>query len=285
MFFGTGLVKTVEDFGAQGELPSHPELLDWLAQEYVRERWSLKQLLRTIVRSATYRQAALCDARRLEIDPDDALLSRSPRGRLPAELLRDNALAIAGLLDPHLGGPSVFPPQPDGIWAPVYSDDRWMESQAGERVRRGLYTFWRRSSPYASFMLFDAPSREGCCARRARSDTPLQALALLNDVTYVEAARVLAERMIEEGGPTPEARIAWAFKRATARTPDADEVAVLARGLALRIEKYKASLESAKRLNSEGETKPNPRIDPAELAAYTMTANVILNLDEVVTRE
>jgi hypothetical protein len=253
--FGRGLVATGEDFGTRGAVPSHRELLDWLAGEYVRGRWSLKQLLRTIVGSATYRQAALSDARRLEIDPDDALLSRSPRGRLPAELLRDNALAIAGLLDPHLGGASVFPPQPDGIWAPVYSDDKWMESRAGERVRRGLYTFWRRSSPYASFMLFDAPSREGCCARRARSDTPLQALALLNDPAFVECARALGQRMQAAPGELRQ-RLALGFERCTARCPEPRELDALAALL-------------------EAQGQPG---------GWTAVANVLLNLDETLCR-
>jgi hypothetical protein len=253
--FGRGLVATGEDFGTRGAAPTHPELLDWLAREYVRERWSLKQLLRTIVGSATYRQAALSDARRLELDPEDALLSRSPRGRMPAELLRDNALAIAGLLDPRLGGPSVFPPQPDGIWAPVYSDDTWLESKAGERVRRGLYTFWRRSSPYASFMLFDAPSREACCARRARSDTPLQALALLNDPAFVECARALGQRMQAAQGDL-RARLALGFERCTARSPEPRELDALAELL-------------------EAQGQPG---------GWTAVANVLLNLDETLCR-
>jgi len=253
--FGRGLVATGEDFGTRGAAPTHRELLDWLAGEYVRGRWSLKQLLRTIVGSATYRQAAVSDARRLELDPENALLSRSPRGRLPAELLRDNALAIAGLLDTRLGGPSVFPPQPDGIWAPVYSDDRWMESQAGERVRRGLYTFWRRSSPYASFMLFDAPSREACCTRRTPSNTPLQALALLNDPAFVECARALGQRMHGAQGDL-RTRLALGFERCTARSPEPRELDAL-----------------AELLEAQG-----------QLAGWTAVANVLLNLDETLCR-
>ncbi len=249
--FGRGLVATSEDFGTRGAAPSHPELLDWLAREYVRGGWSLKQLLRTIVGSATYRQAALADPRRLELDPDTALLSHSPRTRLPGELLRDNALAIAGLLDPHLGGPSVFPPQPEGVWAPVYSDDSWMESAGGERLRRGLYTFWRRSSPYANFMLFDAPSREACCPRRARTDTPLQALALLNDPAFVECAKALGARMQHAPGDD-RARLALGFERCTARMPEPRELDALARLLAAQ--------------------------------GWTPVANVLLNLDETLCR-
>ena len=249
--FGRGLVATGEDFGTRGAEPTHPELLDWLAREYVRGGWSLKQLLRTIVGSATYRQSAGTDAARLERDPSDELLSRSPRTRLSGEGLRDNALAIAGLLDRSLGGPSVFPPQPDGVWAPVYSDDRWMESQAGQRLRRGLYTFWKRSSPYANFMLFDAPSRESCCPRRARTNTPLQALALLNDPVFVECARALGNAM-REIPVNDRARIAWGFERCTARPPEPQELDALARLLAEQ--------------------------------GWMPVANVLLNLDETLSR-
>jgi hypothetical protein len=249
--FGRGLVATGEDLGTRGAAPTHPELLDWLACEYLRGGWSLKQLLRTIVRSATYRQAAIGDAGRLERDPQAELLSRSPRPRLQGELLRDNALAIAGLLDARLGGPSVFPPQPDGVWAPVYSDDKWMESSGGERLRRGLYTFWRRSSPYADFMLFDAPSREASCPRRARTDTPLQALALLNDPAFVECARALGKRMQEAPGDE-RARLALGFERCTARRPEERELDALAQLLAAQ--------------------------------GWTPVANVLLNLDETLCR-
>jgi hypothetical protein len=287
-FFGVGIVKTSENFGSQADFPSHPELLDWLATEFVRLGWDMKAIQKEMVMSAAYQQSARVTPELVERDPENRLLARGPRFRLQAEAIRDQAMAIAGLLVEKLGGPSVRPYQPEGIWDEinVYGNLRNYKHDLGEGLyRRSLYTIWKRTSAPPGMTIFDMPSREVCTVKRSRTNTPLQALALLNDVTYVEAARVLAERMIEEGGPTPEARIAWAFKRATARTPDGDEVAVLARGLALRIEKYKASLESAKRLISEGETKPNPRIDPAELAAYTMTANVILNLDEVVTRE
>lgn len=249
--FGRGLVATGEDLGTRGAAPTHPELLDWLACEYLGGGWSLKQLLRTIVGSATYRQAAIGDAGRLERDPLAELLSRSPRPRLQGELLRDNALAIAGLLDPQLGGPSVFPPQPDGVWAPVYSDDKWMESSGGERLRRGLYTFWRRSSPYADFMLFDAPSREACCPRRARTDTPLQALALLNDPAFVECARALGQRMQDAPGDE-RARLALGFERCTARRPEERELDALAQLLAAQ--------------------------------GWTPVANVLLNLDETLCR-
>jgi mono/diheme cytochrome c family protein len=287
-FFGVGIVKTSENFGSQADFPSHPELLDWLATEFVRLGWDMKAIQKEMVMSAAYRQSARVTSGLVERDPENRLLARGPRFRLQSEVMRDQAMAIAGLLVEKLGGPSVRPYQPEGIWDEinVYGNLRNYKHDLGEGLyRRSLYTIWKRTSAPPGMTIFDMPSREVCTVKRSRTNTPLQALALLNDVTYVEAARVLAERMIEEGGATPEARIAWAFKRATARTPDADEVAVLARGLTLRIEKYKASLETAKRLIAQGESKANPRIDPAELAAYTMTANVILNLDEVVTRE
>ncbi|MBK7641909.1 MAG: PSD1 domain-containing protein [Planctomycetes bacterium] len=253
--FGRGLVATSEDFGTRGAEPTHRELLDWLALEYLRNGWSLKQLLRTIVGSASYQQSSLADARRLELDPDAALLSHSPRGRLSGELLRDNALSIAGLLDAQLGGPSVFPPQPEGVWTPVYSDDKWMESGGGDRLRRGLYTFWKRSSPYANFMLFDAPSREGCCPRRARTDTPLQALALLNDPVFVECARALGEWIRHAPGDR-DAQLSAGFERCTAREPAPSELAELRKLL---------------------DSQPEPM-------RYTAVGNVLLNLDETLCR-
>jgi hypothetical protein len=287
-FFGVGIVKTSGNFGSQADFPSHPELLDWLATEFVRLGWDMKAIQKEMVMSAAYRQSAKVTPELVERDPENRLLARGPRFRLQAETIRDQAMAIAGLLVEQIGGPSVRPYQPDGVWDEinVYGNLRNYKHDVGPGLyRRSLYTIWKRTSAPPGMTIFDMPSREVCTVRRARTDTPLQALALLNDVTYVESARVLAERMITEGGSTPEARIAWAFKRATARTPDEDEVAVLARGLASRIGRYKTDPAAAHKLISEGETKADPKIDPAELAAYTMTANVILNLDEVVTRE
>jgi hypothetical protein len=287
-FFGVGIVKTSENFGSQADFPSHPELLDWLATEFVRLGWDMKGIQKEMVMSAAYRQSARVTPELVERDPENRLLARGPRFRLQAETIRDQAMAIAGLLVERVGGPSVRPYQPDGVWDEinVYGNLRNYKHDVGPGLyRRSLYTIWKRTSAPPGMTIFDMPSREVCTVKRSRTDTPLQALALLNDVTYVEAARVLAERMMTEGGTTPEARIAWAFKRATARTPDSEEVAVLARGLAGRIEKYKSAPDLARKLLAEGEARPDPKIDPAELAAYTMTANVILNLDEVVTRE
>ena len=198
--FGRGLVATGDDFGTQGERPSHPALLDWLAVEFVEGGWSQKALLRQIVTSATYRQSSATTAALLERDPANALLARGARFRVEAEMVRDIALAASGLLSPTIGGPSVYPVQPDGIWNVPYSDFRWETSTGEDLHRRSLYTFWRRTSPYPSLVTFDAPSRELCTVRRVRTNTPLQALTTLNDPAFVEAARALAGRMAAEGG-------------------------------------------------------------------------------------
>ena len=205
-YFGRGIVETSEDFGVQGEPPSHPELLAWLAKELVRQGWSLKAMHRLIVTSATYRQSSRVTPDRLERDPYNRLFSRGPRFRMEAEMVRDQALAVSGLLKRTIGGPSVFPYQPDGIWFAPYSGERWNESRGGDQYRRGLYTFWRRSAPYPAFLAFDAPSREVCCERRSRTNTPLQALATLNDPAFVQPAAALARRILDEsqgtgGGP------------------------------------------------------------------------------------
>jgi hypothetical protein len=224
----------------------------------------------------------------VERDPENRLVARGPRFRLQAEIIRDQAMAVAGLLVEKLGGPSVRPYQPDGIWDEinVYGNLRNYKHDTGDDLhRRSLYTIWKRTSAPPGMTLFDMPNREVCTVRRSRTNTPLQALALMNDVTYVEASRVLAQRMLHEGGTTPEQRIAWAFRTATARTPDADEVAVLCRGLSKRLEKYQSDPAAAKKLIAEGDAPMDPTLNARELAAYTMTASVILNLDEVVTRE
>ncbi len=237
--FGTGIVASSDDFGAQGQPPSHPELLDWLASDFVGHGWQVKRLLRTIVTSATYRQGAHVSAAKLERDPANRLLARAPRFRVEAEMVRDVALAAAGLLSARIGGPSVFPLQPDGIWDTPYNGDRWETSAGEERWRRGLYTFWKRSSPYPAFTTFDAPSREVCMLRRPRTDTPLQALVTLNDVAFVDAARGLARRLAREGGATPASRCAYGFRLCTAHAADARQVqgarrALRARARALR---------------------------------------------------
>ncbi len=287
-FFGTGIVKTSENFGMQSDPPSHPELLDWLATEFVRLGWDMKALQKLIVMSATYRQSSKVTSDLFERDPENRLLARGPRFRLPAELIRDQALAASGLLVEKLGGPSVRPYMPDGIWDETskYGDLRGYKSDKDDGLyRRTLYTIWKRTAAPPTMLMFDSPSREICSVKRARTNTPLQALALLNEVTYVEAARKLAERMLTEGGATPADRINWAFRRVTSRTPDAADLKVLADGLDKRLTRFRTDKDAATKLISQGESKPDAKLDPAELAAYTLTANVLLNLDEVVTKE
>ena len=201
MYFGYGIVKTQEDFGVQGEPPVHPELLDWLATEFVRSKWDVRALQRLIVTSATYRQSSQVTRALLEKDPENRLLARAPRTRMPAEMIRDTALSVSGLLNPAIGGPSVFPYQPAGLWEEMafgegFTAQAYEQDHGADLYRRGMYTFWKRTVPPASLAAFDAPDREKCTARRVMTNTPLQALALLNDPTYVEAARALAERVV-----------------------------------------------------------------------------------------
>lgn len=283
--FGTGLVASLDDFGSQGDLPSHPVLLDWLATEFMERDWSIKEMMRLMVLSDTYRQSSLVTAERLEIDPGNRLLSRGSRHRLQAESLRDAALAISGRLSRTLGGPSVFPPQPEGTWAMTYNGDRWDTSGGPERYRRGLYTFWRRTAPYPTYMLFDAPSREVACAVRERSNTPLQALALLNDPVFSELAGGLARRMLDlEGvGLSDEQRIARGFRWCTSRIPEADEVRVLCDLLERQLERFRGRpAESVALAEWSGELGED--VDRSRLAAWTVLANTLLNLDETVTR-
>lgn len=296
-FFGTGLVRTTENLGSQAEWPSHPELLDWLAAEFMEASmlpkvagqpavaWDMKALQKLIVMSATYRQSAQVSS---PSDPENRWLSRGPRFRLSAEMARDQALAIAGLLVPKIGGPSVRPYMPDGVWDETsrYGDLRGYKPDAGDGLyRRSLYTIWKRTAPPPSLILFDAPAREVCTVKRSRTNTPLQALALLNEITYVEAARKLGERMLTAGGKTPEERLTFGFRLATSRTPTSDELAILRAGLLEDLSRFQAAPEAAAKYLRFGTSPPAENIAPAELAAYALTANVLLNLDEVVTRE
>jgi hypothetical protein len=265
--FGRGLVETSEDFGTQGSPPTHPELLDWLATEFVVQKWSQKALLRTIVLSATYRQSSAVPAALAERDPYNRLFARGPRVRLEAEMIRDVMLSVSGLLSEKMLGPSVFPLQPDGIWNMPYNSDKWMVSQGEDRFRRSLYTFWRRTSPYPSFMTFDATSREFCTVRRVRTNTPLQALTLLNDPASFEAARALAGRMIAAGS-TPSDRATAGVKLVLSRPSRPQEVDRL-------VALYEQELAQYRK---RGEPEP-------EQAAWTMVANVLLNLDEAITKE
>jgi hypothetical protein len=288
--FGTGIVKTAEDFGSQGEQPSNPLLLDWLATEFVRTGWNVKAMQRLIVTSGTYRQSSRVTPELAERDPENRLLARGPRFRLPAELIRDNALAVSGLLDERIGGPSVYPYQPKGLWEEMafgegFSGQIYTESTGRDLYRRSMYTVWKRTVPPAALVTFDAPDREKCTARRSVTNTPLQALVLLNDPTYVEAARFLAERMLTQGGKTPTGRINYAFRLATGRTPDAQEGAVLLEQAQEALADYHQHSDQAAKLVAVGASKSDPRLDQKELAAWTTVASVILNLDETITKQ
>ncbi|MCU1327591.1 MAG: hypothetical protein JWN34_2961 [Bryobacterales bacterium] len=288
MYFGTGLVKTAEDFGAQGEAPSHPELLDWLATEFIRTGWDVKGMQKLIVMSATYRQASAASPELRERDPENRLLARGPRTRLTAEMIRDQALSVAGLLNPKMGGVPVKPYQPEGLWEQLsaFPGRKLYERSKGDDLwRRSLYSYWKRTVPPPSMMVFDAPTREFCVVKRAASSTPLQALALLNDEMYIEASRKLAERMMLEGGATPQTRLAWALRLATSRAATDAEVRVLKQGLERRLQQYRSDPASAEKLLTAGEAPRAPGLDTAELAAYTTVASVIFNLDEVITRQ
>jgi hypothetical protein len=285
MLFGTGLVKTAEDFGTQGERPSHPELLDWLASEFVRTGWDVKALLRAIVTSASYRQASHASPELLRRDPEDRLLARGPRLRLPAEVIRDQALAAGGLLVERLGGPSVRPYQPPGLWKELTGGQDYRPDTGPGLYRRGLYTFWKRTAAPPSMATFDAAGREACTVREVRTNTPLQALTLMNDETFVEAARALAGRALAEAGPDDEARVAMAFRIVTARRPGPAERAILLDGLRAHRARFVADREAARHLIRVGASAPGEAPDPVELASYTAVASMILNLDEAITKE
>ena len=276
--FGRGLVETSEDFGTQGQPPSHPELLDWLAVELMDRGWSQKTLLRTIVTSATYRQASAVTPALAERDPYNRLFARGPRFRLEAEMIRDGELAASGLLSPKMHGPSVFPAQPDGIWNMPYNEDRWVESEGEDRYRRSLYTFLRRTSPYPMHMTFDATSREYCAARRVRTNTPLQALTLLNDRASFEAARALAARVASV--PDPQGRATLAFRLVVARDPKPAELARLLAYVDAERSQF------ARQPDAAAKVAPAPAAgqSAADAAAWTLAANVLLNLDETVTK-
>ncbi|GBC93269.1 hypothetical protein HRbin15_01759 [bacterium HR15] len=274
--FGRGLVETSDNFGTQGTYPTHPELLDWLAVEFMERGWRMKAIYRLIVTSATYRQSSRMTPELLQRDPKNTLYARGPRHRLEAELIRDNALAIGGLLSRKIGGPSVFPYQPEGVWDIPYNADRWVMSEGEDRYRRGIYTFWRRSAPYPSFVAFDANSREVCTANRPRTNTPLQALVLLNDPVYIEAAQGLAKRMLKASRGSIEKGIQYGFRCCTARYPQPPELARLRTLYDRMREHYRAHPDAARKLTGQD--------DPA-LAAWTMVAHVMLNLDETITKE
>jgi uncharacterized protein DUF1553/uncharacterized protein DUF1549/concanavalin A-like lectin/glucanase superfamily protein len=290
MYFGQGIVKTAENFGSQGETPSHPELLDWLATEFIRSGWDIKHMQQLIVTSATYRQSARVTSDLVEKDPENRLLARGPRFRLPAEMVRDNALAASGLLNGEIGGPSVSPYQPKGLWeemafGDVFSAQTYVQSTGKDLYRRSMYTFWKRTVPPPALATFDAPDREKCTARRALTNTPLQALVLMNDPTYVEAARALAQRTLLEAGGSSAKRVQFAFRQATGRTATVEEVQLLGSLAQKQMAIYKRDSQAAKELVHVGESSASAKLSPSELAAWTVVASSILNLDETITKE
>ena len=285
MLFGTSIVKTVEDFGSQGEWPVHPELLDWLATEFVRNGWDIKATLKTMVMSAAYQQSSRATPELMQRDPDNRLLARGPRLRLPAEMVRDQALSMAGLLVENQGGPSVKPYQPAGLWKELAGGVDYQRDRGPALYRRSLYTFWKRTIAPPSMMNFDSPSREACTVRETRTNTPLQALNLMNDVTFLEAARKLAERLTREGGTTTQSRITHAYQLVLGRTPNAKELTMLEAAFNRSARRYNASPADAIKLLDQGEATLPRKLPRAELAAWTILSSMILNLDETITRQ
>ena len=293
MMFGVGIVATSEDFGAQGQWPSHPELLDWLAVELVESGWDVQHILRLIARSETYRQESSATPDKLVRDRENRLLSRGPRQRLPAELIRDLALAASDLLNPKIGGPSVKPYQPPGLWGELahqkdnskFTAQVFQQDEGDALYRRGMYTFWKRSVPPPNMVAFDAPNREVCTVRRETTNTPLQALVLLNDPVFVEAARALGERMLTEGGSVTTDRLAYGFELSTSRLPTPEELGVLTSELERQRSTFALDPAAAERLLSVGHSLRNEKIDAVEHAAWTNIASIMLNLDETITKE
>jgi hypothetical protein len=284
LLFGEGLVRTPGEFGAQGSVPTQPELLDWLAVEFQESGWNVKHIMRLIVLSHTYQQTsmALGDAQARRRDPANHLVGRQGRFRLPAEMIRDNALSVAGLLNGKVGGPSVKPYQPAAYWE--HANSTWKDETGADQYRRGLYTFWRRTALHPSAQAFDAPTREECVVERARSNTPQQALVLLNDPTFVEAARIFAERIIAKGGNSAEGRIRYAMREALERPARVEEIALLRELAEHHGAQYRADPKAARDLLGVGHAAADARIEPCELAAWTSVAQVILNLHESITR-
>src|SRR4051812_23677629 len=280
-FFGTGLSKVLDDLGAQGEPPANPALLDWLACEFRDSGWDVKHMVRTIVTSATYRRRSGATPELLAVDPYNRQLARQSAFRMDAELVRDNALAVAGLLVPKIGGPSVKPYQPDDYWENLNFPRREYDPDRGEsQYRRGLYTWWQRSFLHPSLLAFDAPSREECAAERNRSNIPQQALVLLNDPTYVEAARVFAAHILSECNGTPEERITWAWRRALQRQPRDEETSLMRELLDQHLEIYRGDVQAAEVLLKSGFAPVPTDLSTTDLAAWTHVARVLLNLHE-----
>jgi len=280
-YFGTGLVKTSEDFGVQGEMPSHPDLLDWLATEFVRTGWDVAGMQKLIVSSRTYRQDSRVTRELLEQDPDNRWLARGPRLRLSAQAIRDQALFASGLLVEQIGGPSVSPYQPENLWAEMSMGMRYKQSTGDDLYRRSLYTIWKRTVAPPAMSTFDAADRESCWVKRKETNTPLQALTLLNETGYVESARHLAVRMIQEGGDDP---IGFGFRSLTARYPDAQEREILKSALAEYCQRFAEAPDQANMILAVGDS-PSPKgIDVTTLAGMASLANMLLNLDEVISK-
>jgi hypothetical protein len=282
--FGTGLVETSEDFGIMGSLPSHPELLDWLAIDFRANGWDVKRFYKQLLTSATYRQAALTTKEKVDKDRDNSLLSRGPRFRMDAEMLRDQALAVSGTLSPRMGGPGTKPYQPENIWEVVGVGIQVYRPDTGENLyRRSLYNYWRRMAPPASLDLFNAPSREVTCVRRDRTNTPLQALVMLNDPQYVEASRILAQHTLQAGGDD-RARLDAAALRLLSRPLKPAETAILTDSLGKLRAHYVAQPADAEALLKVGDSKSDEKLPKPELAAWTMVCSQLLNLDEVLNK-
>jgi hypothetical protein len=285
LFFGQGISRSMEDFGAQGEWPTNPELLDWLAVDFMESGWDIKRLVRLIVTSHAYRQTSVPTKEQRERDPTNRYFARQSRFRLDAEFVRDNALSISGLLITRIFGDSAKPYQPDGYWDFLNFPKRsWQHDSGDNQYRRGLYTHWQRTFLHPSLLAFDAPTREECTAERVRSNVPQQALVLLNDPTYAEAARVFAERVLREGGSTAEDRLRFAYRRALSRSPQSAEQQTLLALLEKHRAEYAADRASADKVISAGIAPVPKDLDAAELAAWTSVTRAILNLHETITR-
>ena len=290
-YFGTGLVRSSENFGSQADWPTHPELLDWLATEFIGSGWNTKAMQRLILTSAAYRQRSTVSPEALELDPENKLITRGPRLRLPAEFIRDQALAISGLMNAKIGGASVFPYQPPGLWEELmaredndsFTAQKYVQSKGQDLYRRSMYTFWKRTSPPSALGTLDAPDRQTCVVRRQRTNTPLQALLLMNDPTFVEASRKLAERLMVEA-QDQDGRVNLAYRLALSRLPTAAEKSVLIKLFDEQLKRYRADGKAAAELLGVGESPTRAGLDPAELAAWTLVTNAILNLDETITK-
>jgi hypothetical protein len=279
-------VKSVSDFGTQGAWPTHPALLDWLATDFVNNDWNIKRTFKQIVMSATYRQSSKLDRELYNRDPENKLIARGPRFRLQGEFVRDNALAVSGLLVDQAGGPGVKPYQPPGLWNEVSlgGNVRFRQDTGENLYRKSMYTYWKRSAPAPSMTIFDAPTREKCMVERPRTNTPLQALVTLNDPQFTEAARNLAQRMIKEGGQTAQDRVTYGYRLVAARQPKPIVANILKAAYNEELENFKKNTEAADKLLNVGESKRDETINNAEHAAWTIVASMLLNLDEVITR-